>query len=193
MPTLRLLASRRRLLSAAGAILLSAAGAWAQEGNFLTEAAAPGAVFPAAERFERRTVTATPAFQERMRAHLGSVTPSVWEDTYVVFTAYRGEQMLGRALIVDEVGKHRPITFVVGLRPDGRVEQVAAMACRGPYGGEIRSRRFLAQYQGRSETDDLRAYRGVKNVAGATLSVEAAGRAVRKAQAVAAALGEAGS
>ena len=45
------------------------------------------------------------------------------------------------------------------------------------------------QYRGKGVGDELRPYREIKNVAGATLSVEAASRAVKKAQAVALALG----
>jgi len=193
MPTPPNLALRRWLPRAASGAVLVAGLAWAQEGSFLTEAAAPAAVFPTAERFERRAVTVTPALRARVQARLGPVTPSIWEETYVVFTAYHGERALGQALIVEEIGKHRPITFVVGLRLDGRVEDVAVMAYREAYGGEIRSRRFLAQYEGREATGDLRPYHGIKNVAGATLSVEAASRPVRKPQAAVAPLNETGS
>ena len=193
MPTASTLVLRRWLPCAASGLLLVASWARAQEGNFLAEADAPAAVFPRAERFERRVVPVTPALRERVKARLDGVTPSIWEDTYVVFAAYRGTAPLGEAVIVEEIGKHRPITFVVGLRPDGTVEDVAVMAYREAYGGEIRSRRFLKQYEGRRATDDLRPYHGIKNVAGATLSVEAASRAVHKAQAVAAALKDPGS
>jgi transcriptional regulator of nitric oxide reductase len=192
MRPLFILAFRRWLPAVVSGAVLAAALARAQEGSFLTEATAPAAVFPTAERFERRSVAMTSGLRARVQTRLGSVTPSIWEERYVVFTAYRGERMIGRALIVEEIGKHRPITFVVGVRPDGRIEDVAVMAYREAYGGEIRSRRFLAQYEGRNATDDLRPYHGIKNVAGATLSVEAASRAVRKAQAVDAALAEGG-
>ena len=193
MPVSTTLIVNRWLPRVAGGALLIASLAWAQEGRFLVEADAPRAVFPQADRFERRVVAATPALRERVKTHLGGVSPSVWEDAYVVFAAFRGDDALGEALIVEEIGKHRPITFVVGLRPDGTVEDVAVMAYREAYGGEIRSRRFLKQYEGRRATDDLRPYHGIKNVAGATLSVEAASRAVHKAQAVAAASKDAGS
>jgi hypothetical protein len=162
----------------------------AQEGVFLTEPEAPAAVFSDAERFERREIEATPELRRRMRAHLDGCTPSMWEERYVVFHAFRGEERLGDALLVEEIGKHRPISFVVGLRPDGTVEDVAVMAYREAYGGEVRSSRFLRQYRGKQPSDRLRTHLEVTNIAGATLSVEAASRAVRKAQALAAALGE---
>jgi len=158
--------------------------ALAQEGVFLSEGDAPRAVFPDADHFERQVVSATPDFRDRMRAFLGGVRPSVWEGRYVTFNALQGPISLGYAVIVEEIGKHRPISFVVGVQPDGKVRDVAVMAYREAYGGEVRSRRFLAQYRGKSSTDDLRPYAEIKNIAGATLSVEAAGRAVTKALAV---------
>jgi hypothetical protein len=184
---------RRWLPCVATALLVSVGTARAQGGSFLREDQAATAVFPKADRVERRAVEATPALRERVRTRLGTVVPSIWEDTWVIFTAYQHDTLLGDAVIVEEIGKHRPITFVVGVRPDGKVEDVAVMAYREAYGGEIHSARFLSQYQGRTASDDLRPYHGIKNVAGATLSVEAAGRAVHKAQAVDAALKERGS
>jgi hypothetical protein len=181
---------RRALVAAVPFVLAIAAPTVAQEGVFLTEAEAPAAVFPDADRFERSEVPVTPALRARMEATLDGTHPSLWEDRYVVFRALRGETPIGRALIVEEIGKHRPITFVVGLRPDGTVQDVAVMAYREAYGGEVRSQRFLVQYRGRRAGDPLRPYREIKNIAGATLSVEAASRAVKKAQALAAALGD---
>lgn len=156
----------------------------AQEGVFLTEAEAPGAVFPDADRVERREIESTPAIRDAVSERLEGAAPSTWEERYVVFAAFRGDVPLGRAFVVEEVGKHRPITFVVGVRPDGSIADTAVMTYREAYGGEIRSPRFVAQYRGRPANDPLRPYEDIKNIAGATLSVEAASRAVRKARAL---------
>jgi len=165
-------------------VLLVRAGA-AQEGIFLTEEQAPAAVFPDADGFARHVVPATPALRDEMRRQLGSAAPSVWEEQYVTFKASHGEAALGYAIIVDEIGKHRPITFVVGVRPDGTVNDVAVMAYREAYGGEVKAKRFLTQYRGKREADPLQTSGDIKNIAGATLSVDAASRAVKKALAVA--------
>ena len=170
-------------------IVLAAFPAGAQEGQFLSEAEAPHAVFPDADTVTRSEVEVTPALRDAVSARLDGVHASVWESRWVVFRAEHGGTLLGHAVVVEEIGKHRPITFVVGLRPDGRVADVAVMAYREAYGGEIRSTRFLAQYHDKGPADAVRPYRDIRNVAGATLSVEAASRAVKKAQALAAALG----
>jgi Na+-translocating ferredoxin:NAD+ oxidoreductase RnfG subunit len=177
---------------AAGGLLLSAVLAAlplrnlrAQEGVFLTEEQAPHAVFADADTFDRQEVVASSAMRERMRAILGATEPSVWEDRYVVFKATHGEMLAGYAVVVEEIGKHRPITFIVGVRPDGSVSDVAVMAYREAYGGDVRSKRFLVQYRNKNAKSGLQTYGDIQNIAGATLSVDAANRAVKKALAVA--------
>jgi hypothetical protein len=154
-------------------------------GVFLSEADAPKAVFPTADAVQREDVAVTAERKSRVTAALGGTLPSLWEDRWIVFRVSRGGAPLGRAFVVEEIGKHRPITFVVGLRADRSVEDVAVMSYREAYGGEIRTRRFLNQLRGKTPQDDLHPTSGITNVAGATLSVEAAGRAVHKAQAIA--------
>lgn len=175
------------LLFAGALSLIPLSGTRAQAGVFLQENEAPQAVFPDADRVERAEIEATDDLRRRIRAELDGTTPSMWESRYVTFTVWRGETLLGRAFLVEEVGKHRPITFVVGVRPDGHVQDVAVVAYREAYGGEIRHKRFLMQYRGKDIDDSLQPRRVITNIAGATLSVNAASRAVKKALALAAA------
>lgn len=163
----------------------------AQEGVFLSGADVARAVFPDADRFDPQRYPATEELRAGLKAGLGSTVASVWEADYLVFTAWRGTARLGRAFLVEEIGKHRPITFVVGVVDDGQVRDVAVVAYREAYGGEVRNRRFLSQYRGKGAADSLQPYQAIKNIAGATLSVEAASRAVRKALVLAKLLGEA--
>jgi Na+-translocating ferredoxin:NAD+ oxidoreductase RnfG subunit len=151
---------------------------------YLTEAEAPAAVFPEADRFSRRVVPSSGGLRSRVQTRLGKVKPTIWEKSYTVFTAFRGDHVLGRALIVDEIGKHRAITFIIGVEPGGTVSGVAVMAYREAYGGEVRSRRFLRQYEGKSANDALLPSSDIRNVTGATLSARAVGRGVKKAIAV---------
>lgn len=156
----------------------------AQEGVFLSEEEAPKAVFPEGTSFERKVVKASEELRERMKAILGGTRPSIWEDAYTTFLVKREEELLGYAVIIEEIGKHRSITFIVGIRPDGKVQDVAVMVYREPYGGEVRYRRFLKQYKGRNLQASLLPSRDIRNIVGATLSVEAIGRGVKKALAL---------
>ena len=128
-------------------------------------------------------MTATPTLQARIRAFLAR-PPSLWEPSYRVFTAKRGDTVLGFVVVVEEIGKHRPITFAVAIRADGAVHDLAVLAYREAYGGEIKERRFLKQYVGKAASAPLLPYQDIQNIAGATLSVQATGRAIKKAVAV---------
>lgn len=156
----------------------------AQEGIFLKEEKAPRAVFPDATSFERRAIRSTEQLKEKIRQRMGKTRTSVWEDSHVTFVAKKGELVLGYAVIVEEIGKHRPITFVVGVGSDRKIKDAALMVYREAYGGEVRDRRFLQQYKGKELRDPLLPYRDIQNIAGATLSVEAIGRGSRKALAL---------
>jgi FMN-binding domain len=156
----------------------------AQAGSFLTLDEAPHAVFPEGTTVEQQHVPSTPQLREAIMADLGATKPSLWEPDYVLFTVRRDGNLLGYAVVVEEIGKHRPITFVVGVRPEGVVQDVALMVYREPYGGEVRAPRFLAQYRGKNRTAPLLPFRDIRNITGATLSTEAIGRGVRKALAL---------
>jgi hypothetical protein len=155
-----------------------------QEGLFLKEEEAPKAVFPEATSFERKMIRSTEELREKIGQHMGKTKTSLWEDSYITFVAKKGEAVLGYAVIVEEIGKHRPITFVVGVGADHKIKDVALMAYREAYGGEVRDRRFLQQYRGKGLKDALVPYRDIQNISGATLSVEATGRASKKALAL---------
>lgn len=183
--------SRRRFVRAAagGLLVFRTRGGHAQEGVFLQPEDAPRALFPDASDVTEQAVISTPALQGQIRAFLAR-PPTLWESGYRVFTAKRDGQLLGFVVVVEEIGKHRPITFAVAVEPDGAVHDVAVLAYREAYGGEVKERRFLKQYAGRKATAPLLPYRDIQNIAGATLSVHATGRAVKKAIAVLKAAGD---
>ena len=108
----------------------------------------------------------------------------VQKGEYRIFTVKCREAIAGWVVVVEEIGKHRPITFAVAITPEGAVHDLAVLAYREAYGGEVRERRFLRQYVRKTLADPLVPYRDVRNISGATLSVEATGRAARKAIAV---------
>lgn len=166
------------LLAACLATPVAAARADEAEQKLLSLDQAPGAVFPDADRFERRDVPLTPELRTAIQTRMGSVKPSLWEATLVTFTAHKGDDVLGYAVVLEEIGKHRPITSIVGVTPEGKTRDVAVMVYREAYGGEVGSRRFLDQYPGRTSSDALTTK--IRNVAGATLSVAALNRTVTK-------------
>ena len=167
------------------AIVLFTAGlATAQEGSFLKEEDTPKAVFPDANSFERKIIRSSAELRDKIQQRLGKTKTSIWEDTYVTFTVKKADAVIGYAVIVEEIGKHRPITFVVGVGLDRKIKDAALMVYREAYGGEVRDRRFLQQYRGKQLNDPLLPFRDIHNISGATMSVEAIGRGSKKALAL---------
>jgi FAD:protein FMN transferase len=166
-------------------VLVAAVPGLAQQDTtvYLTLDQAPKTLFPGAE-IERKDVPSTPEFQQKLKAALGRVTPSVWEPEYHTFIARQNGQAIGYAVIVDEIGKVNPFTLMVSTTPDFKVRDVAVMVYREPRGGEITQKRFLAQYKGKKSSDLLLLNRDIVGITGATLSVQGANRAVHKALSV---------
>ena len=151
---------------------------------FLTLEEAPKTVFPEATTFERRDVPSDDNFQKQIRKLIGRAKPTIWEPFYITFVAKRGDEVLGYAVVCEEIGKHRPITFITAVTPEGKIKDVAVMMYREAYGGEVRYPGFTKQFKGKDLDDPIAARRDIRNVSGATLSARAMARGVRKALAV---------
>jgi len=83
--------------------------------------------------------------------------------------------------IIDEViGKHLPITFMIVLDKKGYVQFIEILAYREPYGWEIKNKSFLSQFENKTIKDSLRVNKEIKNITGATISVNSITYAVKR-------------
>lgn len=125
---------------------------------------------------------------EALHRKLGRPVPG---DTVLVYEPRSADgKLLGYAVIGEEIGKYRPITFMVGTDTAFAVRDVEILVYRESRGGEVRRPRFLRQYRGKTAADPIRTNRDVLNVAGATLSVTALNHGVKRVLAVLAILAE---
>ncbi|MEO0203066.1 MAG: FMN-binding protein [candidate division WOR-3 bacterium] len=84
-------------------------------------------------------------------------------------------------LIDNVIGKHLPITFMVVLnKENGKIEFVEILAYREPYGEEIRNKAFLSQFHNKNINDSLRVNKEIRNIAGATISVNSITYAIKR-------------
>ena len=90
--------------------------------------------------------------------------------------------------MTEEVGKYRPITFMVGVTPQLTVRDVAVMVYRESRGGDVKRKRFLSQYRGKSTRDPIDVGRDIINISGATISVRSVNAGVKRVLAELAAL-----
>lgn len=92
-----------------------------------------------------------------------------------------GGELRGWAVILEERGKYRPITMMVGVAPDFTVHGVEVMVYREDRGEEVRYDRFLQQYRDKDTGDPIRTHRDIMNITGATISVHSMNDGVRRA------------
>ncbi len=97
------------------------------------------------------------------------------------FVGKRNGLVTGYALIDNEIGKHLPITYIVGISPAGKVTRVEMMVFREIRGWEPRERRFMKQFEEKSKDDTLKVGDSIRNVTGATLSARAITKGVSRA------------
>lgn len=90
-------------------------------------------------------------------------------------------KIIGRAVVLDEMGKVKPITFLVGIDTEGKVAGISILKYRDMFGSEIKRRSFLRQFQGKSLNDKISIGADIDAVTSATISSQAAVSAVRKA------------
>ena len=145
---------------------------------YMTAEEAQAKIFPtlASTRLEVKDVST--ALKEQAEAQLGR---RFAEDSLRVHLLYdAADRLLGYAIVTEEIGKYRPITFMVGVDPQFKVEGAAVLIYRESRGGEVRRSRFLRQYRGKSSADPIRINRDIVNISGATMSVQALNFSVRK-------------
>ena len=145
-------------------------------------------MFPEGVRFEREIKHIPVSLKVELEQNLGR---RFTEDKLEVFIVYdKADELLGYAMVSEEIGKYRPITFMVGIGPDFRVKNAAILIYRESRGGEVRRSRFLRQYFGKSPEDPISINRDIINITGATLSVRALNFGIKKLLVLAKALYE---
>ena len=133
--------------------------------------------FPLADRFDTEIRVLTEPQRKTLEKSLGG---PVADDTVTVHRAWHDSSLVGYGVVSEEIGKYRPITFLVGTNPELEVVRVTVLVYRESHGADIRKTRFLNQYRGKDWDDPIRQNRDIINIAGATLSVRSLNFGVRK-------------
>jgi Na+-translocating ferredoxin:NAD+ oxidoreductase RnfG subunit len=145
---------------------------------YLTVPEALREVFPRSAQYITETNRLTDAQKREAERALGRRLDGGAYEAVLCYDA--AGAFLGYAVISDEMGKYRPITYIVGVSPQFRVVKVAVMVYRESRGGEVRTPRFLYQFRNKTASDPLRINRDIINISGATISVRAVSAGVRK-------------
>lgn len=86
--------------------------------------------------------------------------------------------LLGYAYVSKAPSKTDDFDYLVLLNPELVVVKAKVLAYREDYGGEIGSKRWLKQFIGKTEHDDLKYQHNIVAISGATISVRSMTNAV---------------
>ena len=148
----------------------------------LAERDAPKEMWPAAAGVTPRSLDLSPAQVAALGKALG-LRISAARYPYLDVRDAHGAP-LGVIFLLDVIGQSQPISFAVGITPDGTIRDVAVLVYREAHGGEIADPRFRRQFAGKREGAPLELGRDIDAISGATISSRAATYAARKALAL---------
>jgi len=144
---------------------------------FLTEDDALKLMFPTSERIRKDIIHLTPEKKNQIEERIGWKFP---EEGFEVFIGETGTRIDGYAMIQNTIGKHKPMTYMVGVDPTGACTNVELLVFREARGSEVRTKRFNAQYEGKTVNDPVRINRDIINISGATMSVRSFSAGVKR-------------
>ncbi len=142
-----------------------------------TEAKALAELFGNGKITDSDTLQVTPGMAEAYRRATGYL---VSEAEFIINRMSDGTNDLGYSVVTQELGKFYPMTFMVAVTLDLRVKGVRMLIYRETHGGDVKRTRFLYQYRGKTIDDPIRINRDIISISGATMSVNAMNRGVKK-------------
>ena len=161
----------------AAVALASLPGTEADAKVFYSRQEAIALAFPAADRVEKRTFILTPEQTERIEERSRSPLET---KLVTLYTGWKDGRVQGYAHIDVHTVRTKPEGLMVVLDAAGKVRSLRVLAFHEPQ-DYLPTKRWYAQFEGKSLGDSLRLGRDVHGVAGATLSARATTRGVRRA------------
>jgi hypothetical protein len=145
---------------------------------FLSEEEAVKLMFPKSDRIKKDLLRVPEDRKPTIEERIGWKFP---EDSFEVYIGETGTQVDGYALVQNTIGKHKPMTYMVGVDAHGRVSNVELLVFREARGSEVRTKRFNVQYEGKTVLDPVRINRDIINISGATMSVRSMTAGIKRA------------
>ena len=142
---------------------------------YLTKKQALEIAFPGAEKIDKERQWLT---DEQKLAIEKIALMKIEENRFTYYVGKKADKPTGYMVIDHIIGKSFPITFMTVLNVDGTVRDVEIMIYREPRGWEVRYPTFMSQFFGRNAQSD---FREINSITGATLSVRAITKGVKKA------------
>jgi len=144
---------------------------------FLTEEEALKVMFPRSDRIRKEFIRLTPEKKTQIEERIGWKFP---EEGFEVHIGETGSQIDGYVVVQNTIGKHKPMTYMVGVDNRGRISNVELLIFREARGSEVRTKRFNVQYEGKTVLDPVRINKDIINISGATMSVRSMSAGIKR-------------
>ena len=108
-----------------------------QEDVYLTPEEAAKLTFPESDSIRFEVINLTPDQKRLIEERIGWQFP---ESTFECFIAETRGKIDGWAFIQHTIGKHKAMTYMVGVDPDGEVTNVEVLVYRESRGSEVRKK-----------------------------------------------------
>lgn len=125
----------------------------------------------------RLTAKQISAIEETLMATLPTSNITIYEFN-------RQDEKVGYGMVTNQIGKYEPITFFVGVNPEFQIEGVVVMVYREGYGSDVRKKRFVRQFKGKSINDPLAVNHDITSITRATMSAYAIANGTKRVLAI---------
>lgn len=144
---------------------------------FLTEDEAVKIMLPKSERIRQDVIRLTPEKKNQIEERIGWKFP---EEAFEVYIGETGTRVDGYAIVQNTIGKHKPMTYMVGVDGQGSISDIELLVFREARGSEVRQKRFNSQYEGKTVLDPVRINKDIINISGATMSVRSMSAGIKR-------------
>lgn len=144
---------------------------------FMTEEEAVKIMLPKSQRIRKEMLRLSQEKKEFVEQRIGWKFP---EDSFEVYIGETVDKADGYAMVHNTIGKHKHMTYMVGVDAKGRCSNVELLVFREAKGSEVGRKRFNSQYEGKTVLDPIRINKDIINISGATMSVRSISAGVKR-------------
>lgn len=144
---------------------------------FMTEEDAVRIILVGSERVRKDVIRLSQEKKDAIEQRIGWKFP---EESFELYIGETGDRIDGYAMVHNTIGKHKHMTYMVGVDNRGACTDVELLVFREAKGSEVRRKRFNAQYEGKTVSDPIRINKDIINITGATMSVRSISAGVKR-------------
>jgi len=144
---------------------------------FMTEEDAVKIMLPKSERIRKEVLHLSQEKKSVIEQRIGWKFP---EESFELYIGETGDVIDGYAMVHNTIGKHKHMTYMVGVDTKGACSNVELLVFREAKGSEVGRKRFNVQYEGKTVSDPIRINKDIINISGATMSVRSISAGVKR-------------